>query len=416
MYQRVINEDWDFRTANTKEFTHGYHGYPAMMIPQVARQLIKEYSTKKTGLIFDPYCGSGTTLVEAKLAGINSCGTDINPLAALISKTKVENYDLIEIERIKTRFEQHLSRFTLKSKFIRIPEITNIDFWFKNEIVTQLGYIDWFIENEIDEKFTNFFRIPFSETIRESSYTRNNEFKLYRISANDLNSFNVNPFDLFIKKIERNIKGLEDFNKKVKNKEAKSDVYDFNSCLQIPEQFIAPNSVDLVVTSPPYGDSRTTVAYGQFSALSNQWLGVNEARKVDSNLMGGTIKNKVVINIKSAQDQLDKIKSIDPKRFLEVNAFLFDYYQSISNVAKVIKENGRICYVVGNRTVKKINIPLDYITVDFFKEFGFELENITVRNIPNKKMPKQNSPTNKPGEIVSTMNHEFIVIMKKVIC
>ena len=67
IFERIISDSWDFTTANTKEYTHSYHTYPAMMIPQIARRLIEDYKTADTQLIFDPYCGSGTSLVEAKL-------------------------------------------------------------------------------------------------------------------------------------------------------------------------------------------------------------------------------------------------------------------------------------------------------------------------------------------------------------
>ncbi|MEM2991050.1 MAG: DNA methyltransferase, partial [Halobacteria archaeon] len=62
------DEDWTFKEANTHEYTHGLHPYPARMCPQIARKLIKLYSKPKD-IIFDPFCGSGTVLVEAKLAG-----------------------------------------------------------------------------------------------------------------------------------------------------------------------------------------------------------------------------------------------------------------------------------------------------------------------------------------------------------
>lgn len=44
MYKRIVDDSWSFKTANTKEFTHYYHTYPAMMIPQVARPLIESYA------------------------------------------------------------------------------------------------------------------------------------------------------------------------------------------------------------------------------------------------------------------------------------------------------------------------------------------------------------------------------------
>lgn len=71
--------DLDFSGCNTKLFTHGFHKYPAMMIPQIASALISEFG-QNASLLFDPYCGTGTSLVEAKVRGINSIGTDLNPL------------------------------------------------------------------------------------------------------------------------------------------------------------------------------------------------------------------------------------------------------------------------------------------------------------------------------------------------
>ena len=73
MYKRTIDDRWSFKTADTTEFTHCYHNYPAMMIPQVARTLIKEYKPNDgVTLLFDPYMGSGTSLVEANICGVNA--------------------------------------------------------------------------------------------------------------------------------------------------------------------------------------------------------------------------------------------------------------------------------------------------------------------------------------------------------
>ena len=91
--QRRLGADWDYRTANTKEYTHGIHPYPAMMIPQVARRLIREYGCEG-GILLDPYCGTGTTLLEGMLAELESVGTDLNPLARLIARTKIAPIDL----------------------------------------------------------------------------------------------------------------------------------------------------------------------------------------------------------------------------------------------------------------------------------------------------------------------------------
>ena len=65
--------EWDFVGSNTKEFTHCFHRYPATMISHVARKLIADYGRPGMNLL-DPFCGSGTSLVEARLAGLNGFG------------------------------------------------------------------------------------------------------------------------------------------------------------------------------------------------------------------------------------------------------------------------------------------------------------------------------------------------------
>ena len=412
MDKREIDFSWDFTTSNTKEYTHCYHSYPAMMIPQIARRIIKEYLPKKSSLIFDPYLGSGTSLVEARLNHLNSIGTDLNPLARLISESKSNIFNVENIIKDFNKIKQNILNYN-KSLILDKPIFKNIDFWFREDIINEISFLKNIIETYINNENYNFFVIPLSETIREVSYTRNSEFKLYRIAKDKLDKHNVDTFAIFCKKVERNIKGLNDFNEIV-NKDNYAKVYDFNTCLEIPSN-IFNDEVDMVLTSPPYGDSKTTVAYGQFSRLSNQWLGINDAEKVDNNLMGGkSIKSdNKVLWLNSIKGALNNIKNIDEKRYFEVVSFMNDYVDSITNVSSIVKKNGIVVYVVGNRMVKSNQIDLDLATAEIFEENGFSHIKTIIRNIPNKKMPKVNSPTNEIGKLQTTMNSEYIVILKK---
>ena len=112
MFKNYVDEgEWDFRGSNTKEYTHCFHIYPAIMIPQIARKLIELYG-QNASLLFDPYCGTGTSLVEGRLAGLNVVGTDLNPTARFISKSKIENYDvdLYALEKEMNKFQITLRR------------------------------------------------------------------------------------------------------------------------------------------------------------------------------------------------------------------------------------------------------------------------------------------------------------------
>jgi hypothetical protein len=170
---------------------------------------------------------------------------------------------------------------------------------------------------------------------------------------------------------------------------------------------------DIVLTSPPYGDSRTTVAYGQFSTLSNEWLGISYARKIDGMLMGG-IKPKYIITKGIIADYIAQINQIDSKRALEVSAFYNDLGSSIQHVANCIRRGGKTVYIVGNRTVKNVQLPTDQFIAEKFVENGFRHLATYERALSNKVMPSKNSPTNIVGRTVNTMLSEYIVVCEKI--
>ena len=279
--KKYRDDTWDFQSADTKQYTHCFHSYPAMMIPQVAGRILDEFG-RNAKLLFDPYCGTGTSLVEANLRGINAIGTDINPLARLIAKVKTTIIPLKLLDLHLERFNNFAFSIQLGGKRIKpkIPNFKNIDYWFKKDTQYWLAVIKEYIEEIDDRDVQDFFKVAFSETVREVSLTRNSEFKLHRIAHTKIRKFNPNVLSIMIDKLVRNRNGMAKYISLKRNK-ACSQIWDFNTVHRIPEDIIQPNSVDIVITSPPYGDSRTTVAYGQFSRLSNQWLGFEEINEVD---------------------------------------------------------------------------------------------------------------------------------------
>lgn len=412
MYKRKVDDRWSFKEANTKEFTHCYHTYPAMMIPQIARTLIEKYKPKgRLDLILDPYMGSGTTLVEASLAGINSIGTDLNPLARLMGKVKTTLYNNESILKQFREIQTELIFYTKdKVKEHNFDRISNYSFWYNEDTLLKLSYLSQLIKNVKDK---DFFNVVLSEVVREVSFTRNGEFKRYRMNEASIAKFNPDTFTLFEKKALRNIEGLKAYTSEAKHN-VNASIYDFNTMYGIPTDIIKDGDVDMVVTSPPYGDSRTTVAYGQFSRWANEWFNFDNAKNLDKLLMGGKKATEEIFKTASIRDVLDEIDSLEHKRYLEVVSFLNDYYQSIENVAKSVRSGGTVCYVVGDRRVKGVQIPLDYFTAEMFEKFGFKHKITIVREIPNKRMPALTSPTNKAGAKVSTMSHEYIVILNKL--
>lgn len=402
--------DWDFRGADTKRMTHGIHPYPAMMIPQIAARLIESYG-QNARLLLDPFCGTGTSLLEANLHGINAVGTDLNPLARLIARVKTTP---LGERKLKSRLE-NINDALFQARFSSVRPslpVKNIDFWFPRKAQGELAFVLNIINSEKDAKVRRFLMVAFSETVRECSYTRNGEFKLYRMKEAQRQKFDPDVFCIFTEKLVRNFEAMRNY--AATKPQARAKVSAFNSVQKIPPSV---RTVDLVVTSPPYGDSRTTVAYGQFSRFANEWLGLEEnASNIDARLMGGTPpKNTPASSLGCAklEDAVAKIEARNPARAREVCRFYADYRKSAANIAASVKRGGFVCYVVGNRRVKGVELPTDEATRAYFCENGFRPHAAFVRAIPNKRMPAKNSPTNVGGVTDQTMTREHIVVLRK---
>ena len=412
IYERVADDRWSYRDAYTKDYTHCYHNYPAMMIPQIVRALIEEYRPEgRLRTLLDPYMGSGTSLVEASIAGIDSVGIDVNPLACLISDVKTRHYDLQLIERSYRYFIDSMDKYTEDSVVdTNFDRISNNDYWYSRDVLLRLSYLTQLIDEDAYSR--DFFRVALSEVVREASFTRNGEFKRFRMPQSKISLFHPDVFEMFRTKALRNMKGLQQYNLTKLRPEIK--IYMLNTSYGIPVSKVGPETIDMVITSPPYGDSRTTVAYGQFSRWSNEWFGFDNARNLDNLLMGGHRYDRMIFETESIKSELDLIKTSDAKRFWDVVSFLNDYWLSIRNVAEKVRRGGVVCYVVGNRTVKGVRISLDYFTAEMFAKCGFDHIRTIVRGIPNKRMPAKTSPSNIAGDMVNTMLNEYIVIMRKL--
>lgn len=400
---------WDYASDNEKAYTHSIHPYPAMMIPQIAGRLITQYR-KPHLVVLDPFCGSGSVLLEAFIRGYHSYGIDINPLSLLISKVKVTPINPFELNEELEKIFKSINT----TKKVEIPQFPNIDYWFKPNVIEKLARLKKAIENISNKDCKDFFNVVFSFTVRACSNTRNDEFKLYRLEEKKLKDFNPNIFEIFKERALHNIKCIDELWKKFGN--SKTIVKILNEDTRYKTS-IPDNTVDLVVTSPPYGDSKTTVAYGQFSRLSLQWLGFDsDLINIDNRSLGGRLD---IYNLHLAYSSpylrtaLKQIAEIDKKRARDVMAFYIDLHKCFHELSRVIKKGGFLCMVVGNRTVKGLQLPTDEIVADFGEIVGFKHIETIIRKIPNKRMPLKNSPTNQKGIVGSTMTEEYIVIMEK---
>ncbi len=406
--QKIEDPTWDYQGEFTKTYTHGFHSYPAMMIPQVARRLIVEYSSEGDTLL-DPFCGSGSVLVEAKLNKRYSWGIDLNPLAILIARVKTTPVDPKLLTRKLWDILEGLN--TLWPEEAQPPDFFNIHFWFKERVIFELAKLRTVINQVKANEIREFFQVAFSEVVRLSSNSRSSEFKLYRYPRERLQNHEPDPIRLFRDKAMANIAGMEKYYREIHDSCWARPI--LGNSMKFSE--IPKDSVDIVVTSPPYGDSRTTVAYGQFSRLSSQWLGLEGCEVVDKKSLGG-IPVKTLQNLlpsKTLNESIQVISEADEHRAKDVLSFYIDLNKALIEIDKVVKRGGVLCFVMGNRSVKGIRLPTDLVLVELLTDLGCVHLLTIVRNIPSKAMPLRNSPTNVAGRVSDTMHKESIVIMQK---
>lgn len=405
MYPVVRQPAYDFTGQSYASSYPNLHKYPATMLPQIGIKLFEELNIT-TGKLLDPYCGSGSSFIVGLDRGLTEMyGYDINPLAVLITRAKFTKLDLNCL-----REQQQILRDTLYAVLdsnitFEKPAYHNVDYWFSDTVLHELLALRHCIEQIGDEDIRRLFLVPFSETVRECSYTRNNEFKLYRIKPEDVEQFQVDVVSLYFQKLRQVMSTYEFcYYPLLDSQRIEADYETFRA---------ADGYYDVVLTSPPYGDSRTTVAYGQFSTFGNEWLGIDYARQIDKMLMGGK-KAPTLYTDGIIADAIADISRQSQKRALEISAFYVDLATSIAQVANKITTGGKVIYVVGNRRVKNVQLPTDQFIAEQFERHHCKHIITYERRISNKVMPSKNSPTNKKGRKTSTMTQEFIVICEKI--
>ena len=454
---------WDFKEEDTKEYTHGIHNYPAMMVSPISRNIIRLMSKyTQINSLLDPFAGSGTVLVEGMLAGVKRiAGNDINPLALFISKVKTTKLNTVDLQQTVDVLIQSINRrtasfngalqeadkyvveqcgldcaskdgwgidaFSILNEYCQqkqidlpVPNFKNMGYWFKPQVILILSLIKDEILKISNDDIRDFVLVAFSDTIRLVSNRRNGEFKMYRMPADKVRDFYPDVITEFTETLARNTGKMNEFTSYLDEANTFSEVtiYKNNTCdlKDVPdEQF------DLIITSPPYGDSRTTVAYGEYSRLSLQWLDIfelseKEIMAVDRTLMGGKKYHngfEFTIESPTLMESLSRIKDVDIERAGDVFSFYKDLDASIKSIAQKTKKGGYHFWVVGNRTVKGELLKTDEIIREIAVKYGLHHIYSIERNIPNKVMPSLNSPSNQTGKTASTMTMEHIVILRK---
>jgi DNA modification methylase len=419
-----VDDSWSFREINRSEtsyLTHSYHRYPAKFIPQLAARLIKENS-QVGELVCDPFMGSGTTLVEAIVNHRRAYGTDINPVAVLITRAKTTTiepqYLETKILSLKGKIKHHLmdegKRILLIKDDLRSIALENkrIDYWFPEKQKHDLSIILSAIMGIEDNNIRNFLLCAFSNILKGCSRWMMKSVK----PTIDKNKVINNVYSSFFVHTQRMLQRNRLFWKTLERKKKVECTIDNVDARKMK---INNDSVALIVTSPPYV---TSYEYADLHQLTAIWLGYAEKLSdFRTNFIGSIQKAHRQDKLYSELGRtiVDKLKMIDRRESNGVEQYFFEMQQCFEQMYRVLKHGGRASIVIGDTALKKVKIYNADVFLQTMQRIGFKIYNTIKRPIPSKILPLTRDE--KTGRFVGTTKAdrlayplEYILIMEKV--
>ena len=400
--------------------------YPAMMVPQVVEAILAQACSVHPDIerVGDPFSGSGTIMTESMMRGLAFSGTDINPLAVLLCQVKSGPF---LINALKEKAKELLARIDEDRRWAVEADFPNREKWFGREVQVALSKVRRAIREENTNWARRFFWVAMAETARATSNSRTSTFKLHIRTQEDIDNRSCDPVGTFKKALARNIQHYEEQATKLSESgQLVRGQYQREIAVSLADvrNVQGQADLDIVVTSPPYGDNTSTVPYGQYSYLPLQWvdlwdIDVNidadclaSTHEIDTRSLGGSkrVKTEEADYIKDRSPAFrNYIRSLaeQPRdRALRVTAFFRDLDACLRPILKSLRPGGLMVWTLGNRKVGGKRVPLDRILADLLRARHASLLCKLTRRISSKRMAPKNN-------IAETISNETILVMRK---
>jgi len=367
---QILNKiDWDFKGFKTQYLTHKFHSYPARFIPQIPLTFIKLF-TKEGETVLDPMCGCGTTLVEAFLNNRNSIGNDFNPLATLISKVKITLIPDTKFNCLKKKLQEMKRYLTLgygkDNKRVESLPNRKISKLFDKIVISKLEIIRDAVleirEECKDDDIYDLGRVALSSAI----------WSLVESGGG------LDVGELFLKKINFMEKELKNMSEIVREPPKVRIITGDARRLDVES-----NSVDLIVTSPPYVNALDYYRVYMYNML---WLDMDFDlfKKYEIGAHSHFIYN----------------------RFRLLSEYLGDMLRVMVEMNRVLKKNKLCVIVVGNSSLEYELIESYKFFAEMSKFVGFKVIKTYFRNIDKTKKYANAD--------IGKIDDEYILVLQKV--
>ncbi|EGP4766633.1 RNA methyltransferase [Enterococcus faecium] len=345
---KIDTIDWDFVQSSTSTTKNSIHPYPAKFIEEIPRAVIDLFPMDSSFAIFDPFVGSGTTLVTAQDNGYYSYGSDLNPIACLISRVKT---NALEYSFLNDLNEVILDSLDDPAKNIT-AKVQNKDHWFEMEVQIALQSLInkiYLIDNVLNREA---LLAALSSIIVKVS-NQESDTRYAAIEKNVSQKFVYDNFEKAAKRI------FNFMNVDVFKPQTKSEVFNMNS-LDISSSMFT-KEIGLVITSPPYPNAYEYWLYHKFRM---SWLGF-DPKEVKAEEIG-------------ARAHYFK------KNHETINDFFNQMYTLFSKLNSIVIDGGLIVFVIGRSKIHGIEYDNGELLVEVAEKAGLEF-------ICNKKRIIQSS-------------------------
>ena len=417
LLSRILAGDLNFHQSASNYASHSIHAFAAKFPPQLPRIFI-EGLTDSGETVLDPMMGSGTAIVEAFLCSRKAVGFDLDPLALLICQVKTMPVDFLEATWAGKRIIAYSSRLlerpsslddAMVKRYSR-KDLDFIDYWFDKETQRQLISLLLAIEHEKpSDRLEAFLKVVFSSIIITKSGGVSRAYDLAHTRPHRvLEKTARDAIKAFEKRLFKTAELLSQLPRNGKN--VLISRRDCRHSLPLGE-----NSVQLVVTSPPYANAIDYMRAHKFSLV---WLGENitELGNLRALYIGSERTSNLEESIFPSQVQrvISVVEAQDQKRAKVLTKYFQDMDATISQIHRVLQP-GRACViVVGPSTMRGVEVPTHRCLAAIADVRGFQIVEIAPRKLDrDRRMMPAGFRRNHHSQIESRMHEEYVIGMIK---
>lgn len=411
----MVSQEWAFENVRSVEqWTHGYHRYPAKFLPNVVKKIIEDYAPNSRN-VADLFAGCGTTLVEAKVHGKESIGTDINPVAQLITKVKVTPIIPELLQRVYDELIACLDNF-IEDDYAHIQKHERIDYWFFPSEKAKLSFLFEKVGKlNTYDSIKDFFFVCISHILKNCSRWLQSSTK----PQVDPDKVIPDPFDEFKRHCKKMIKSNLDFYEELSSKGNLNVSCDIR-LEDARHTTIQGESIDVIITSPPYV---TSYEYADIHQLTGYWMEyISDLKEFRKQFIGTSYSGNTSLEVTGsclARSIVDALYEKSKHVARDVAQYFNDMQAVAKEMKRILASDGYACIVIGNTKIKDVHIKSAEVFYEFLQNEGLQEVQVIKRSIPHKLMPTLRD--NITGKFTKLDNpnckkvypNEYVIIMRK---